>query len=371
MLARVIAKTLLEEFDVDVPIERAWTPPSGWYTDPEIWKLERDTVFRDSWQPVARLDDLREVGAYASGCFAGEPWVVTRARDGELRAFYNTCRHKGREVVTGSGRADDLVCDYHAWRYALDGRLRKAPRMANVQGFERDEMSLVPLRAEAWGHWLWICRGEGTGLRERVSALADELDQGDWTQLRFAARRSWTLECNWKVVVDNYLDGGYHIPHMHPTLDAQIDMSRYRTETFERYSIQTCPPHVGPDERIDYEAAGRIGTRALYTWIHPNFMLNRYGPCLDTNHVIPLGPDRCRVDYEFYFEDTESDDAKRFIERSIAQSDVTQREDTAICESVQRGLHSESYERGRYAPSVEQGEHHFHRLLAADYRRGG
>ena len=100
-------------------------------------------------------------------------------------------------------------------------------------------------------------------------------------------------------------------------------------------------------------------------------MLNRYGPCLDTNLVVPLGPDRCRVDYEFYFEQTEGEDEQRFIEQSIAQSDVTQREDAAICESVQRGLRSESYDRGRYAPTVENGEHHFHKLLAADFQRAG
>jgi len=367
----VTTKPLADDFDVDVPIERAWTPPSGWYTDESIWKLELRQVFRDSWQPVARLDDLRVAGSYVSGCFLGEPWVATRASDGELRAFYNTCRHKGREVVTGSGQAEQLVCGYHAWRYDLDGRLRKAPRMANVEGFVREDMSLVPLRAEAWGHWVWLSRGDGKGLRERVSALADELEQGAWSKLRFAGRRSWTVECNWKVVVDNYLDGGYHIPHMHPTLDAQIDMLRYRTELFDGYSIQSCPPRPSKDERIDYEAAGRIGERALYAWIYPNVMLNRYGPCLDTNHVVPLGPERCRVDYEFYFERTDGDEAKRFIEQSIEQAAFTQREDTAICESVQRGLRSESYERGRYAPTVEQGEHHFHKLLAADYRRVG
>jgi choline monooxygenase len=98
-------------------------------------------------------------------------------------------------------------------------------------------------------------------------------------------------------------------------------------------------------------------------------MLNRYGPCLDSNHVVPLGPDRCRVDYEFYFLDTDGPEAQAFIEASIAQSDITQREDIAICESVQRGLGARSYDRGRYAPELEQGEHHFHRLLSTAYRK--
>ncbi len=348
----------VEAFDATIPIERAVTPPSSWYIDEALWQLERASVFRDSWQPLARLDDLEAPGSYVSGCFAGEPWLATRDRDGALRAFYNTCRHKGREVVIGAGRADRLVCGYHAWSYDLDGRLRQAPRMAGVEGFAREQMSLVPLASASWGHWLWIRRGRGTPLAEQIEPLGAELDAGGWTALTFAGRRSWTIACNWKVYVDNYLDGGYHVPHMHPTLAAQIDMSGYRTETFARCSIQTAPPK-GEVERI--------GARAIYAWIYPNIMLNRYGPCLDTNHVVPLGPDRCRVDYEFYFADTGAE-AERFVARSMEQSDVTQREDIAICESVQRGLASESYERGRYAPSVEIGEHHFHCLLAADFR---
>jgi len=173
------------------------------------------------------------------------------------------------------------------------------------------------------------------------------------------------LECNWKVVVDNYLDGGYHIPHMHPSLDAQLDMDSYRTELFEHCSIQSSRSAPAADERIDFDAAGRIGEEALYLWMFPNFMINRYGPCMDSNLVIPRGPDRCEVIYEFFFMETEGPAARQFIEESMAQSAVTQREDIAICESVQLGLGSTSYDRGRYAPQVEMGEHHFHRLLGA------
>jgi choline monooxygenase len=371
-MSTIDLRDCIDAFDATVPIERAWTPPSSWYTNEQVYALERDSVFRSSWQPAARLEQLKAPGSYVSGCLLGEPWVVLRDAEGELRAFYNSCRHKGREVVTGCGRADQLVCDYHAWRYDLDGRLRKAPKMAGIERFERDAMSLVPLRVEAWGPWAFVCRdADATSLHGSVVALDDELEQGDWGRLRFAGTRSWTIDCNWKVYVDNYLDGGYHIPHMHPTLDAQLDMSRYRTEVFERYSVQTCPPADRGDSRIDYDAEQRIGRRAVYAWLYPNFMLNRYGPCLDSNHVIPLGPNRCRVEYEFYFEDTEGPEAQHFIEQSMAQSDVTQREDIAICESVQLGLGSESYDRGRYAPEVEMGEHHFHRLLAQDYRRAG
>jgi len=360
-------------FDPAVPIERASMPPASWYTSQELFALERAFVLGSSWQPVVRADEVGRPGSHASGRLCGEPWVVTRDQAGRLRAFANVCLHKGREVVQGAGGATELVCGYHAWAYGLDGRLKRAPRIAGIEAFDRDAMALKPLALEVWGPWVWI---HGDPDARPVAAGVAELDRRlratGWDRLRFVSRKSWPIACNWKVYVDNYLDGGYHIPHMHPTLDAQLDMGTYRTEIFDAFSIQTSEPARAKDERLDYDARARIGPGAIYAWLHPNFMLNRYGPCLDTNHVIPHGPDRCEVVYEFYFDETAlpSDAAGDFIRRSIEQSDVTQREDVAICESVQVGMRSRAYRPGRYAPRVETGEHHFHRLLAQDLRRG-
>jgi choline monooxygenase len=360
-------------FDPAIPIERASTPPSSWYTDPALYELERRAVLGRAWQPVARLEGLAEPGAYASGCSSGEPWVVLRGDDGALRAFSNTCRHKGREVVQGHGVAERLVCGYHAWTYDLRGRLRSAPRMAGIEGFDRDALSLPPLSVEAWGPWAWVnSQADAPALLPRVAELDRMLAATAWERLRFHSRTSWTLQCNWKVYVDNYLDGGYHVPHMHPSLDAQIDMGSYRTDLYGEFSVQTVEPATKTDARTLVDPSVRIGPRAIYAWVYPNFMINRYGPCLDTNYVVPLGPDRCRVDYEFFFlgeDDGDDEAARRFVEQSIEQSVVTQREDIAICESVQLGLGSRHYDTGRYAPRVETGEHHFHRLLAADLRR--
>ena len=316
------------------------------------------------------MEQLREAGAYVTGVLAGEPWVVVRGADGTLRAFHNTCRHKGREVVQGCGRVDELVCGYHAWTYDLQGQLRSAPRMAGILDFDRSSMSLTPLASEVWGHWVFLnLDPEATPLAPLLAPLESRLSATGWEKLRCVDQRTWTIDCNWKVVVDNYLDGGYHIPHMHPTLDAQLDMQSYRTEVFEAYSIQSSRAGGAADERIDFEASDRIGDEALYIWLFPNFMLNRYGPCLDTNIVIPLAPDRCQVLYEFFFLETQGEAAREFIRSSMEQAAVTQQEDIAICESVQLGLNSRSYDRGRYAPRVEMGEHHFHGLLAASLRR--
>jgi choline monooxygenase len=346
-------------FDPTIPLEKAWTPPSAWYLDRELFELERRRVFQRCWQPVVRVADLPEPGDYVAGCFAAMPWVVVRAEDGEVRAFHNVCRHKGREVVTGAGNAELLVCGYHAWAYRLDGSLRRAPRMAGIEDFDVADMALTPLAAEVWGPWVWINGSGGpTPLRDELAELGTMFEARRWERLELAATKSWDIGCNWKVYVDNYLDGGYHIPHMHPSLDAQLDMDSYRTELFGRFSVQTS----GSGEGVD-----RIGEGAIYAWLYPNFMINVYGDCMDTNRVIAVGPDRCRVEYEFWFAPEVDED---FRVASIEQADVTQREDIEICESVQIGLQSPAYDRGRYAPRVEHGEHHFHQLHAEALRTG-
>ncbi|MCH2104624.1 MAG: aromatic ring-hydroxylating dioxygenase subunit alpha [Planctomycetes bacterium] len=360
----------LERFSAETPIERAWMPPSSWYTSPAFHALESEAVFQDTWQPVARLSELSSAGSYVTGRLANQPWIVVRGDDGELRAFHNTCRHKGREVMTGCGTCEELVCGYHAWSYDSAGRLKSAPMMAGVEDFDREAMGLKPLQVEAWGLWAFIHLGSPpSSLEVEMRELNEGLGAPGWDKLTFHEEKTWQIRCNWKVVCDNYLDGGYHIPHMHPSLDAQIEMGSYKTELYAKHSIQTAPPNKGDDSRIAIDPQERIGDAARYAWVYPNIMINRYGPCLDTNIVTPTGPDSCEVRYEFFFNTDGGTEAQRFIQESVTQSDVTQREDIEICESVQAGLSSKSYVTGRYAPKVELGEHHFHCLLASSLKR--
>lgn len=340
----------MPQFDPTAPIEEAWMPPSTWYTDADHHRRELQMLAR-SWQPLARRDDLAAHGSYTSGCFAGEPWVLVRDGD-EIRGFHNVCRHKGREVVIGDGAAAALTCGYHGWRYRLDGSLDSAPRIAGIRGFDRAAMSLPPLAVRPWGPWLFASVDVDAAWPD-LGELERRLDATGWDRLRFAGRQRWVVECNWKVFADNYLDGGYHVATAHPSLGDQIDMAGYTTEVFERYSIQSAPANAGNP---------RIGGGAIYAFLFPGFMINRYGPSMDSNWVVPLGPERCEVIFEYYFEDPDSEVARD----SMAQAEVTQREDIALCESVQRGLRSASYDSGRYAPRLEIAEHHFHRLLAAE-----
>jgi choline monooxygenase len=351
----------MQTFDPGIPIEKASTPPSAWYTQPSFFHRERATVFRRSWQAVGRAESLARPGDYLTGEMAGEPYVVVRGEDEVLRAFYNVCRHHATCVAKGAGKTESLVCPYHGWTYGLDGRLLKAPRMGGVEEFRREEQGLIPMQVATWGLWVFVRQeAAGSAVDEVMRPLEGRLNTGP---LRFEKSVRYEIECNWKVYVDNYLDGGYHVSHMHGGLASQLDLDAYRTEISGQVSLQTCnagePAGSNTDGGVDFQE--RLQGGAVYAFVYPNFMINRYGPMMDTNWVLPLGHQRTLTVFDYYFETGVN---REFIERSLAASDQVQREDMAICQSVQRGLGSSAYDVGRYAPRVEGAEHHFHSLLA-------
>ena len=241
--------------------------------------------------------------------------------------------------------------------------------MASVTRFDRDRFSLKPAAVAAWDPLVFIHLGDDPApLLPQLAPLTPRLQAMHTAALKFVARRSYALRCNWKVYVDNYLDGGYHVSVLHRALAGQLDLDTYRTEVFDHLSIQSCRTPEEAPEAGGGDFAERLGTEALYAFVYPNLMLNRYGPILDTNLVLPTGPEQCEVVFDYYFLETEGEAARAFIERSIAASHRVQEEDISICESVQKGLASPAYDRGIYAPRIEMGAYHFHRLLAADLR---
>jgi len=357
----------VERFRADLPIEEASTPPSTWYTRAELFAREQETVFRRSWQFACPTDLVAQPGSYVRFDLLGESTIVLRDEDGTLRALSNVCRHHAAQLLEGQGRVQALVCPYHGWTYSLDGRLTSAPGMGTQRDFERSRFALPEAPVEVWGPLVFVHPGRPErSVAEELAPLSEMLEPTGWTSLRHALRRSYAMACNWKVFVDNYLDGGYHVAHLHKGLAGQLDMASYRTELFERFNVQSCPS-AGEASFHGRDFRARIGSGALYAWIHPNLMLNRYGPILDTNWVRPLDVERCEVVFDYWFPETEGEEARRFIEASLEASDDVQQEDVAISESVQRGVRSRTYDTGRYA-RTETGMLQFHRLLAADLR---
>ncbi|HSK05103.1 MAG TPA: aromatic ring-hydroxylating dioxygenase subunit alpha [Kofleriaceae bacterium] len=360
---------IVARYDDTAPLERAWTIPGDWYTDPRVEALERRTVWSRTWQVVGRAAQVAEPGQFVTATVGGEPVVVVRGADGVLRGFFNVCRHHAAAVMTAPcGKVDRLRCPYHGWTYDLAGRLRGVPEIDGVADFDRDASGLVPISVATWESFVLVhLDPDPVPVEQYLGAIVPQLAALRLGELQFLERREYVLGCNWKVFVDNYLDGGYHVPHLHAGLGSILDYTRYTIECFERSCLQSSPIDAAGGEADT--AAVREGTRALYYWIYPSFMLNWYAGYLDTNLVIPLGVDRTKVVFDFYFDDLgPAREAKN--RQSIAVSERIQDEDHAICESVQRGLSSRAYRAGRLSVRREAGEHLFHRLLARDLRAG-
>jgi choline monooxygenase len=355
----------------DAPLERAHTIPAAWYTDPRVFELERQTVFTRSWQVAGRVEQVRGPGDYvASELSSGEPIIVARDLHARLHGFFNVCRHHAAAVVPdGAGCARQFRCPYHGWTYALDGTLKGTPDFTGVCDFEPSAHGLVPVDCAESHQWVFArTAAEGPPLDAYLGAdLLQQLDQQGLGNLHWVARRHYTLDCNWKVFVDNYLDGGYHVPFVHRGLDSVLDYSEYTIALGERFCLQSSPMTTEGADPVT--GAARQGDRAAYYWLYPNFMINCYGRAMDTNLVIPRSVDRTDIIFDFYFDDVSAEASSR-NDASIDVSHQIQLEDDAICVSVQRGVRSRAYGAGRLSVRREAGEHLFHRLLHADLETG-
>jgi choline monooxygenase len=359
---------VLALYDENFPLEQAHTIPGCWYTDVRIAELERENVFGRTWQVVARTEQLLAPGQFVTAELAGEPLVVVRSNDGQLRAFYNVCRHHAAAVVTeGQGTASLFRCPYHGWTYGLDGSLKGVPEFEGVCSFERSQNGLLPVRVETWEQFVFVnLDANAVSLTDFLGGLVQHVAPLAIGGLHFFERRIYRLNCNWKIFVDNYLDGGYHVPHLHKGLNSVLDYKHYTIENVDRYCLQSSPMVVSDTDAT--VAATRTGDRAWYFWQYPNFMINIYHGYMDTNLVLPEAVDRCVVIFDFYFADV-SDAATTRNAQSIAVGEQVNDEDVAICEAVQRGVQSRAYGAGRLSVRRESGEHLFHRLLAAGLKR--
>lgn len=364
MLDRTAFADVADELAGRAALARAATIPSAWFTEPRFHELDAGAIFARTWQAVGHEGRLPEPGSWFVADVAGDPVIVVRDITGELRAFYNVCRHRGGPLAAGDGCGRVLQCGYHGWTYQLDGTLRGVPHWNQVELFDRADYGLVPIRADSWEGQIFVNldpRAEPletvlNGIRERIAPLR----LGDLQHYR---REEYRVRANWKVYVENFLEG-YHVPIVHPELMTLYDFRSYGTETRDWYSLQTTDLSAG--EHI-YEQGG--GGEAWYYCVFPNYMLNILPGRLQTNLVVPVDHRNCRVIFDYFYDDIESETARRKIEADIAFADRIQEEDIDICEHVQRGLSSRGYDRGRFSVKFESGVYHFQGLVREAYAR--
>jgi choline monooxygenase len=353
----------LQPFDATLPLAEAHTLPASWYTGAEVASAEAEAIFARSWQYVGRAEQVQQPGQYLTVNIAREPVLVVRGDDGVLRGFFNVCRHRAAPILDEpSGCVGKLRCRYHGWTYDLRGALRGTPEFDGVCSFEKTDNGLMPVGAVIeHGPFVFVhLEARSQSFEESYTPFTAWLaTQPDVTKLKWFQRTSYDLQCNWKVYVDNYLDGGYHVNTVHPALAGAIDYGEYRTDVFPTCSLQSSPLQA-TDGAV---GSTRTGV-AAYWWLWPNFMVNAYSGVMDTNLVLPLGPEKCRVIFDFWFS---PDSTESFRRDSIAVAEQVQEEDILISEQVQRGLNSRSYTTGRFSVKREAGGYAFHQLVAKSF----
>jgi phenylpropionate dioxygenase-like ring-hydroxylating dioxygenase large terminal subunit len=269
--------------------------PAGRYTSQEYYDLEQKHIWKKSWLFAAHLDEVPEPGSFMQWDNAGQPLIIVHGMDGVVRAFYNTCRHRGAPVVTQqSGRAPRLMCGYHNWTYKTDGELIGVPESQDFANFDKSCRSLISVRCEMYGKLIFVNLDENAmSLREWMGPIWDEWEEFAFDRIKLAARQSFDLKCNWKVAMEANMEV-YHVPFIHPDTVAPLVDHKRNVNTMYRNGharmIAPAPQHTNrehvraidsPPEWKQIETVGELGrtTTQSYTmfpnWVSPlsNFFI--------------------------------------------------------------------------------------------------
>jgi phenylpropionate dioxygenase-like ring-hydroxylating dioxygenase large terminal subunit len=340
------------------PLGQARALDPSRYVGADALTFDQREILARGWQVVAPASALAGPGDHVVREIGGVPVLLVRNRQGVINGFLNICRHRAGPLALCDGKgAKRLRCAYHGWAYDLDGQLRSAPEMQRAEGFDVAGTRLERIEVRLWGGLVFARTRPGAAFSAVMDGLDAIADPASLAGQVHHHSRIYDVACNWKVYVDNYLEG-YHLPFVHPDLTQVVSYPDYKTELARYWSLQRSP--IGAE--TDAYAAGE----ALYLFIYPNTMLNILPGRMQTNRVVANGPDHCRVEFDFYYANGEAGRA----EADDAFSDTVQEEDRLICEHVQKGLASGAYQPGRLSPDQEAGVWHWHNLLRDAYAAG-
>jgi choline monooxygenase len=361
---------------VEASVADGLTLPGSWYLERELYELEREAIFKRTWQYACHASAVADPGDYAV-CPVGDFTVlVARDDDGRLRAFHNTCQHRGSELAAGSGNGKALRCAYHGWTYGLDGVLRSAPRLRGAPGFDPSEIRLPEIRLDAWEQFLFVnCDLDAPPLADRLGDLARMVAAFplDYRALEHDERITYDVAANWKIVVENSVEC-YHCHIAHPELVDLVDMKRFEQETLPYGFVQRSPLADEGERRTEDGAAYDYPAGAVreggYHFFWPNFYFLVYpGPGnVSSMCFYPRGVDRTEVVRDFYYAPSVPAEERREITAFI---DTIQRQDSGLCAGVQRGLRGGGFTQGRLQLHDHLGEYgpHLHQQLVVRHLR--
>lgn len=201
--------------NVRKPVLEAETMPAWTYTSQEFFNREVEKIWRKMWNFIGSVDQVAGKGDYFTLTFAGVPLIILRDQEGTLRAFANTCRHRGCELLEGKGNTKLIVCPYHSWTYELGGKLRGAPEMEKTVGFDKADYGLIPINIDTWGGFIFVnFDAKPEPLKKQLGELPVKLAPYNLEHMALARRKVYEMDCNWKLFVENAKES-YHIGTVH------------------------------------------------------------------------------------------------------------------------------------------------------------
>jgi Rieske 2Fe-2S family protein len=363
------------------PYRGARLLPGRAYHDQAIHDWEREHFLRQDWVIVGRESEAPDIGTFFTTELDGEPLLVVRGRDDQLRAFYNVCQHRGTAVVEGAcGKAVRFQCPYHAWIYDLDGKLIRAKHTEDLEEFSLAEYGLNTVRLETWQGFVFLnLDSDAEPLADQLGDLVEHVARFDFAALRPAKTITYDVAANWKFVAENYSEC-YHCPGLHPQLNklTPYDLGEEYdtngawqggwmefTDGVETMALdgghgsrRGRPPMAGitaqDERRVDY----CIVWPTTFLSIHPDYLL--------VHRLIPDGPARTRIFCEFLFPESTMAMPEFDPSDAIAFWDLTNNQDWHVCELQQRGTRSRSWVAGRYS-NLEDSVHFFDVMVADRY----
>jgi phenylpropionate dioxygenase-like ring-hydroxylating dioxygenase large terminal subunit len=339
--------------------------PAWCYTSARFFERERDRIFACQWIMVGRGEDIPKAGDYFTTTLADVPIAVVRDRGGGVRAFVNSCRHRGTEMVCGSGNRRVLTCPYHSWCYSLEGDLLSAPGMEGVEGFDKKDFPLVSVRLGEWEGFLFAnLHPGGSTLDEHLGDLKNTLASHRIGEMVPVRKETYELQCNWKLLIENFKES-YHLATVHrSTIDtyASVRIAGYVPESTRGDYLVSFARHEGSmalfKEDKGFPAIGTLDEKArqgsYFPLVYPNLGLCATTDCCWYLQIQPTQASRTRLIVGSLFpRDTVGrPDFSDVVKNYFKRWDITVAEDNGICERQQRGLESHrSVRAGRYAPN--------------------
>ena len=362
----------------DMDPETAWTLPSKYYYDEELFRLETNTIHYRTWYCVCHRSEIESPGSFVKFDLLGQSIIVLRGTDGKVHAHHNVCQHRGTQLIKDRrGKIkQSIICPYHAWSYEIDGRLRKAPRTQRLKDFNPTKISLKSVRIEEFASFYYINLDDG------AKPLADDLDGAEDEIRRFLPdidevilinESDYVVDANWKVIVDNAIEG-YHFQlsgPIHRQLTSLIDFSRYTLESHGKWWDFKGPP-ISIDTAFGHPVTGETyQTDWFYNiqlWPTTTLYAFPYADVIGTFNQIPLGPEKTLLRFGHYQPKSRPQSSLSKAVVKWFNSELGP-EDIELNLAVQRGIRSFGYDQGRYVVDSERGPHsehllhHFHRLV--------